>query len=93
LAERGDLIFASPEETGSEPVTEPAVALPKLLSPYMHMTNNRLHVTIRDEAYLAHVLVRVLRADIESAGGGSGIDGNVNGSSGNADSPGPVVQS
>lgn len=27
----------------------------------MHMTNNRLHVTIRDEAYLAFVLGRVLR--------------------------------
>ncbi|WP_432163583.1 lantibiotic dehydratase C-terminal domain-containing protein [Streptomyces tendae] len=40
--------------------------LPRLLSPYMHMTNNRLHVTIKDEAYLAFVLGRVLR---ESAGG------------------------
>ena len=25
------------------------------------MTNNRLHITIRDEAYLAHVLGRALR--------------------------------
>ena len=25
------------------------------------MTNNRLHVTIRDEAYLSYVLGRVLR--------------------------------
>ncbi len=66
LAARGDLVFAPPEEK-AEPLTDLAVVLPTLLSPYMHMTNNRLHVTIRDEAYLAHVLGRVLRADL--AGG------------------------
>jgi hypothetical protein len=26
------------------------------------MTNNRLHVTITDEAYLAHILVRAVRS-------------------------------
>lgn len=75
LAGRGDLLFAPPEasppeasptDAQAEPVTDLAVVLPTLLSPYMHMTNNRLHVTIRDEAYLAHVLGRVLRADQES---------------------------
>ncbi|GAA1198279.1 thiopeptide-type bacteriocin biosynthesis protein [Streptomyces hebeiensis] len=63
LAVRGELVFRSWDGTRDERVSDPAVALPLLLSPYMHMTNNRLHVTIRDEAYLAHVLGRVLRED------------------------------
>ncbi|MEV7996837.1 lantibiotic dehydratase C-terminal domain-containing protein [Streptomyces sp. NPDC086077] len=62
LAEGGELVFRSWDGTRDEQVTDPAVALPLLLSPYMHMTNNRLHVTIRDEAYLSHVLGRVLRS-------------------------------
>ncbi|WP_149184555.1 lantibiotic dehydratase C-terminal domain-containing protein [Streptomyces sp. TRM49041] len=61
LAENGDLVFRSWDGERDEQVTDPAVALPLLLSPYMHMTNNRLHVTIRDEAYLSHVLGRALR--------------------------------
>ncbi|WP_338674730.1 lantibiotic dehydratase C-terminal domain-containing protein [Streptomyces sp. SCSIO 30461] len=61
LADDGDLVFRSWDGERDERVTDPAVALPRLLSPYMHMTNNRLHVTIRDEAYLAHVLGRALR--------------------------------
>ncbi|WP_328940739.1 lantibiotic biosynthesis protein [Streptomyces sp. NBC_00250] len=43
------------------PLTHVPAVLPRLLSPYMHMTNNRLHVTIRDEAYLSFVLGQVLR--------------------------------
>ncbi|MFD4718971.1 lantibiotic dehydratase C-terminal domain-containing protein [Streptomyces sp. NPDC058423] len=61
LAGDGDLVFRSWDGERDERVTDPATALPLLLSPYMHMTNNRLHVTIRDEAYLAHVLSRALR--------------------------------
>ncbi|MER7763794.1 lantibiotic dehydratase C-terminal domain-containing protein [Streptomyces sp. NPDC097619] len=61
LASSGRLVFRSWDGTRDEPVTDPAEALPRLLSPYLHMTNNRLHVTIRDEAYLAHLLGRVLR--------------------------------
>jgi hypothetical protein len=61
LAVGGDLVFRSWDGERDEQVTDPAVALPLLLSPYMHMTNNRLHVTIRDEAYLSHVLGRCLR--------------------------------
>ncbi|MEU4130577.1 lantibiotic dehydratase C-terminal domain-containing protein [Streptomyces wuyuanensis] len=61
LAVDGDLVFRSWDGERDERVTDPAAALPLLLSPYMHMTNNRLHVTIRDEAYLAHVLSRALR--------------------------------
>ncbi|MEV6670856.1 lantibiotic dehydratase C-terminal domain-containing protein [Streptomyces sp. NPDC051162] len=63
LATRGDLVFRSWDGTADERVDDPAVALPLLLSPYMHMTNNRLHVTIRDEAYLSYVLGRALREE------------------------------
>ncbi|NEE60560.1 lantibiotic biosynthesis protein, partial [Streptomyces sp. SID8455] len=45
LALDGDLVFRSWDGERDERVTDPAVALPLLLSPYMHMTNNRLHVT------------------------------------------------
>lgn len=65
LAGSGELVFASPEDGPGEATTDLAVVLPTLLSPYMHMTNNRLHVTIRDEAYLANVLGRVLREDLD----------------------------
>ncbi|MFE5094766.1 lantibiotic dehydratase C-terminal domain-containing protein [Streptomyces sp. NPDC056638] len=61
LTLKGDLTFRSWDGERDEQVTDPAAALPLLLSPYMHMTNNRLHVTIRDEAYLSHVLGRALR--------------------------------
>ncbi|MER5966460.1 lantibiotic dehydratase C-terminal domain-containing protein [Streptomyces sp. NPDC002057] len=76
-AGRGDLLFPvhegpAREDTGQpraepagaaavEPLTHVPSVLPRLLSPYMHMTNNRLHVTIRDEAYLSFVLGQVLR--------------------------------
>ncbi|MEE1926719.1 lantibiotic dehydratase C-terminal domain-containing protein [Streptomyces sp. TRM 70351] len=77
LAGRGRLLFPAwdgpaREDAGQErtepagtgplqPLTDTAAVLPRLLSPYMHMTNNRLHVTIRDEAYLSFVLGQVLR--------------------------------
>lgn len=77
LAVRGELLFPAwdgpaREDTGQqrtepadaaplEPLTQVSAVLPRLLSPYMHMTNNRLHVTIRDEAYLSFVLGQVLR--------------------------------
>ncbi|MFF9349553.1 lantibiotic dehydratase C-terminal domain-containing protein [Streptomyces sp. NPDC014734] len=61
LTLKGDLVFRSWDGERDERVTDPAASLPLLLSPYMHMTNNRLHVTIRDEAYLSHVLGRALR--------------------------------
>lgn len=64
LADRGDLVFRSWDGTQDEHVTDPGEALRRLLSPYMHMTNNRLHVTIRDEAYLSHVLGRSLREHV-----------------------------
>ncbi|MEU7023633.1 lantibiotic dehydratase C-terminal domain-containing protein [Streptomyces sp. NPDC046203] len=80
LTERGELAFPAwdgpaREDTGQERAADPDAAplvtatrveavLPRLLSPYMHMTNNRLHVTIQDEAYLAYVLGRVLREPV-----------------------------
>lgn len=79
LAVGGELVFRSWDGSRDERVTDPAVALPLLLSPYMHMTNNRLHVTIRDEAYLAHLLGRVLREGMaggtaQAPAGGSAHD-------------------
>lgn len=61
LSVKGELVFQSWDGKTEAPETDPNAALRRLLSPYMHMTNNRLHVTIRDEAYLSHVLGRVLR--------------------------------
>ncbi|MFF5445571.1 lantibiotic dehydratase C-terminal domain-containing protein [Streptomyces sp. NPDC012888] len=81
LAVAGELVFRSWDGTRDERVTDPAEALPRLLSPYLHMTNNRLHVTIRDEAYLAHLLGRVLRerpgAEASTAAGESAAAGAV----------------
>lgn len=61
LAERGELVFRSwsGDEDFTPDTTEHALAM--LLSPYLHMTNNRLSVTVRDEAFLSYVLARALR--------------------------------
>jgi len=68
LAQKGDLLFPAwdPErlrhsrtDDDFRAVTDPDTALRILLSPYMHMTNNRLGATIVDEAYLAYLLERV----------------------------------
>lgn len=70
LSVRGELILQTWDGSGERAVTDPAVALPLLLSPYLHMTNNRFHVTIRDEAYLSYLLGRALRdrlSDVEAA--------------------------
>ena len=48
-------------DTRDERVTDPVEAQTRLLSPYLHMTNNRLHITIRDEAYLSALLARSVR--------------------------------
>lgn len=60
LAGRGELLLDSRDGVALR-VTDPDVAATTLLSPYLHMTNNRFHVTIRDEAYLSYVLGRALR--------------------------------
>jgi hypothetical protein len=61
LATRGELEFSTWHGDGTEVVTEPGRALVRLLSPYLHMTNNRLQVTLADEAYLAHIMAKALR--------------------------------
>lgn len=60
LAERGDLVFQSWEADEQVVITDPRLAARRLLSPYLHMTNNRLYVTLDDEAYLSQVLARGL---------------------------------
>jgi Lantibiotic biosynthesis dehydratase C-term len=61
LTRRGELVFRSWAGNKDERITDPALTLPRLLSPYLHMTNNRLSLGIRDEAYLSYVLTRALR--------------------------------
>jgi hypothetical protein len=61
LALGGDLVFRSWDGTRDIRPTDPAQVLPMLLSPYLHMTNNRLSATVRDEAFLSYVLARALR--------------------------------
>lgn len=60
LAEAGELTFRGMERDADLRITSPEGALAMLASPYLHMTNNRLGVTIRDEAYLSYVLARAL---------------------------------
>ncbi|GIF94955.1 lantibiotic dehydratase C-terminal domain-containing protein [Catellatospora citrea] len=67
LSVRGELVLRSWDGSGDRAVTDPERALPLVLSPYLHMTNNRFHVTIRDEAYLSYLLGRSLRERWEAA--------------------------
>jgi Lantibiotic biosynthesis dehydratase C-term len=69
LSSGGGLVFRSFDGSRDIHATDPAQALPMLLSPYLHMTNNRLGATVRDEAFLSYVLGRALRED---AAGGAG---------------------
>jgi thiopeptide-type bacteriocin biosynthesis protein len=61
LATAGELTFRALHTDGDLHMTSPEGALAMLASPYLHMTNNRLGVTIRDEAYLSYVLAKALR--------------------------------
>ncbi|WP_431924783.1 lantibiotic dehydratase C-terminal domain-containing protein [Micromonospora wenchangensis] len=61
LAETAALTFAYPEGAVPVTVTDAHEASARLLSPYLHMTNNRLYITLRDEAYLAYLVARALR--------------------------------
>jgi len=61
LAQAGELVFRAWDGPGEVLVTDPGAAAWRLLMAYLHMTNNRLGVTITDESYLAHVLARALR--------------------------------
>jgi thiopeptide-type bacteriocin biosynthesis protein len=68
LAATGEMEFRSWSADEIMRLDDPAVALPMLMSPYMHMTNNRLSVSIRDEAFLSYVLARALREAGQTAG-------------------------
>lgn len=59
LSVEGKLVFGLRD--GRKAVTDPDRALELLLTPFIHMTNNRLTTTIGDEAYLAHLIARVMR--------------------------------
>jgi hypothetical protein len=61
LAQRGELPLALWDGTPNESAVDPEIAVRSVLLPYLHMTNNRFHVTIRDEAYLCYMLERALR--------------------------------
>lgn len=69
LTDRRVLEFRSWSADEPMALQDPSLALPMLLSPYMHMTNNRLSVSIRDEAFLAYVLARALRESQAVAAG------------------------
>lgn len=67
LVEAGELWF---QRGGGKPVqaSGPETALPVLLSSYVHMTNNRLGVSILDEIYLSYVMRSALLDDLALAG-------------------------
>jgi hypothetical protein len=64
LTRGGKLVFRSWDGTRDVPADSDLGALTTLLSPYLHMTNNRFHVTLRDEAYLSYLMGRVLRESV-----------------------------
>ncbi|WP_329569116.1 lantibiotic dehydratase C-terminal domain-containing protein [Kitasatospora sp. NBC_01266] len=53
------------EPAAGAALTDPQQTLPRLLVPYLHMTNNRLSMGLQDEAYLAYGLARGLRESRE----------------------------
>lgn len=63
LTEAGDVAFAYPEGSPPETVTDPDLTLPRLLLSYVHMTNNRMYMTLRDEAYLSYLIGRSLQVE------------------------------
>jgi thiopeptide-type bacteriocin biosynthesis protein len=56
-----DLAVSGKLEFTEGRVVDTEAALRRVLAPYLHMTNNRLHLTMRDEAYLGFLLERSLR--------------------------------
>ncbi|SCL19396.1 thiopeptide-type bacteriocin biosynthesis domain-containing protein [Micromonospora pallida] len=62
-ADRGDLVF---QRGGGEPtvVRDRDAAMSILLSSYVHMTNNRLGVSILDEIYLSYLIRTALLDDM-----------------------------
>ncbi|WP_233513664.1 lantibiotic dehydratase C-terminal domain-containing protein [Micromonospora craterilacus] len=64
---RGELVF---QRGGGEPtpVADLDIALPIVLSSFVHMTNNRLGVSILDEIYLSYLMRTALLDDLAPAG-------------------------
>jgi thiopeptide-type bacteriocin biosynthesis protein len=60
LARTGQLILRDWDGRHAA-VTDVTDALRLVLAPYLHMTNNRLGLTLADESYLGHVLAKALR--------------------------------
>lgn len=59
------LLLITRSESGEEQViTDRATVYSRLLSSYIHMTNNRLGAAIADEVYLAHLLKNALEDQI-----------------------------
>ncbi|MFU8874094.1 lantibiotic dehydratase C-terminal domain-containing protein [Micromonospora sp. SL4-19] len=65
--ERGELVFQRGDGEPT-PIRDLDVALPILLSSYVHMTNNRLGVSILDEIYLSYLMRAALLDDPAPAG-------------------------
>ncbi|MBY8872564.1 thiopeptide-type bacteriocin biosynthesis protein [Micromonospora sp. PLK6-60] len=65
-ADRGELVF---QRGGGEPtvVDDRDAAMAILLSSYVHMTNNRLGVSILDEIYLTYLIRSALLEDVTPA--------------------------
>lgn len=61
LASDSSLIFESWDDTTDLVITDGTAAARRLLLPYLHMTNNRLGMTLTDEAFLGRILTRALR--------------------------------
>jgi thiopeptide-type bacteriocin biosynthesis protein len=61
LADDSSLIFESWDDSADLVITDAPTAARRLLLPYLHMTNNRLGMTLTDEAFLGRILARALR--------------------------------
>lgn len=61
--EAGDIVLAEHYTEGDRVVaSDPQATLYTMLVPFMHMTNNRLGVSIVEEVYLSHLLERYLES-------------------------------
>lgn len=81
VADRGELMFPLGADGGTIPV-DIATGTQALLSGYLHMTNNRLGVSIIDECYIAYLIEHALTqggadsatTDLHFMFGGTGAD-------------------
>lgn len=64
---RGELLFAGQGDAVRQVERDPARTLWALLVPYVHMTNNRMGVSIVEEIYFAYLLEQQLTLRLEGA--------------------------